>query len=109
MHNLGQTDGETVDSEVISMGGFGMVVKGESGSKRVEFQCQHHNGLLYVVPGEGSWVCSDELLHVHALAGFFKQLVKLDDPRVKEAMQRWGLYFRERPLAPQEQTAGGTD
>ena len=84
------------------MGGPGLEVKGESGSKRLEFECEHHNGLLYVVPSEGSWVCSDELLHVHALAGFFKQLVQLDDPLVKEAMQRWGLYFRDRPLASQD-------
>lgn len=80
------------------MGTYGLTVKGESGSKRVELQCEHHNGLLYVVPSEASWVCSDELLHVHALAGFLKELVQLDDPQVNGAMQRWGLYFRERPL-----------
>ena len=91
------------------MGDLGLVVRGESGSKRVELECDHQNGLLYVVPSEGSWVCSDELLHVHALAGFFSQLVELNDPRVKEAMQRWGLYFRERPLASQEEKAGGPD
>ena len=42
------------------------------------------------------------LLHVHALAGFMKQLVELDDPRVNQLMRRWGLYFRERPLASQQ-------
>ena len=81
------------------MSSFGLMVKGESGSKRVELQCEHQNGLIYVVPGEGSWVCSEELMHVHSLAGFFDELVRLDDPRVKEAMQRWGLYFRQRPLS----------
>ena len=91
------------------MDSFGLAVKGESGSKRVELQCEHHNGLLYVVPGEGSWVCSEDLLHVHALAGFFGELVQLDDPRVKEAMQRWGLYFRQRPLPAQDKKAGGPD
>ncbi len=84
------------------MGTYGLSVKGESGSKRVELQCEHHNGLLYVVPSEASWVCSDELLHVHALAGFLKQLVQLDDPQVNEAMHRWGLYFRERPLSTRD-------
>ena len=91
------------------MDSFGLAVKGESGSKRVELQCEHQNGLLYVVPGEGSWVCSEDLLHVHAMAGFFGELVELNDPRVKEAMQRWGLYFRQRPLAVQDQEAGGPD
>ena len=83
------------------MSSFGLKVKGESGSKRVELQCEHQKGLLYVVPAEASWVCSDELLHVHALAGFFSEMRQLNDPRVKELMQRWGLYFRPRPLANQ--------
>jgi hypothetical protein len=81
------------------MGDYGLAVKGESGSKRVELECEHQSGLLYVVPSEATWVCSDELLHVHALAGFLKELVQLDNPQVKQAMQRWGLYYRERPLA----------
>ena len=80
----------------------GVAIKLGEGGSRVELQCQHQNGLLYVVPSEASWVCSDELLHVHALAGFLKQLVQLDDPQVNEAMQRWGLYFRERPLSTRD-------
>ena len=86
------------------MGAFGLNVKHDSGGTRVELECPHQNGLLYIVPSEASWVCSEELLHVHALAGFFKQLAALDDPGVKELMQRWGLYFRERPLEEQEET-----
>ena len=89
--------------EVLWMADFGLIVKHDSGGKRLEFQCAHQNGLLYVVPSEASWVCSDELLHAHALAGFFKQLSALNDVRVKEIMQRWGLYFRERPLATQDE------
>ena len=85
------------------MSGMGLTVKHDSGGKRVEIECSHQNGLVYVVPSEASWVCSEELLHVHALAGFFKEVAALDDPRVKEIMQRWGLYFRERPLAAQDE------
>ena len=82
------------------MNDTGLTVKGDSGSRRIEVRCDHHNGLLYVVRGEGSWVCSDELLHAHALAGFFKELAELDDPRVGEAMRHWGLSFRERTREP---------
>ena len=85
------------------MAEFGLTVKHDSGGKRVEMQCAHQNGLLYVVPSEASWVCSEELLHAHAIAGFFKQLAELDNPQVKDIMQRWGLYFRERPLASQDE------
>ena len=84
---------------------FGLKIKHDTGSKRIEVQCKHQNGLLYVVPSETSWVCSEDLMHVHALAGFFKQLVELNDPNVKEIMQRWGIYFRTRPLASEEDDA----
>ena len=84
------------------MGEFGLNVKHDSGGKRLEMECKHQNGLLYVVPSEASWVCSEDLLHAHAMAGFFKQLMELEDERVKGLMQRWGLYFRDRPLAPQD-------
>ncbi len=82
------------------MAALGLTVKHDTGGKRIEIQCEHQNGLIYVVPSEASWVCSDELLHAHSMAGFFSELAALGDPRVGEAMQRWGLYFRERPLEP---------
>jgi len=77
---------------------YGITIKHDQGSKRLEVQCAHQNGLLYIVPSEASWVCTEEYLHAHALAGFFKELTGLKSQQVKEVMQRWGLYFRERPL-----------
>ena len=82
----------------------GITVKSGEGGSRVEVQCVHQNGLLYVVPGEASWVCSDELRPAHALAGFLRELTGLEDPRIRDLMRRWGLYFRERPLEPEEGT-----
>lgn len=70
------------------------------GSTRIELECQHQHGLLYVVEGaEMNWVCSNRRRPVHSLSGFFKELT---DARVRELMQRWGLYFRPLPLADQE-------
>ena len=89
------------------MAEFGLIVKDGSGGKRIEMQCEHQNGLLYVVPSESSWVCSEELLHAHALAGFFRELTELEDPRVKEIMQRWGVYYRPRALASQDEDGHG--
>ena len=91
------------------MAEFGLTLKHDTNGKRLQIQCKHQNGLLYVVPSEASWVCSDELLHAHALAGFFKQLTEMDDRRIKEAMQRWGIYFRERPLASESDEPGNED
>ena len=77
-------------------------VKHDSGGKRLGLECPHQKGLLYRVPSEASWVCPDETLHIHALAGLFKDLVELDDSRVKESMQRWGIYYRVQPLSTQD-------
>ena len=84
---------------------FGLTVKHGRGGKRVEMECEHQNGLLYVVPSESSWVCSDDLMHAHALAGFFRQLTELEDERVDALMQRWGLYYRPRELAASQESA----
>ncbi|MEK7777063.1 MAG: hypothetical protein AAB303_00350 [Chloroflexota bacterium] len=81
---------------------YGISVKHDKGGKRLEIQCAHQSGLLYVVPSQASWVCDDEHLHAHALAGFFKDLVGLQSPQIKELMQRWGIYFRERPVELEE-------
>jgi hypothetical protein len=87
----------------------GLIVKQDSGGQRVEMQCEHQNGLLYVVPGDSSWVCSEELRHAHALAGFFRQLMELDDERVQGLMQTWGLYYRPRSIETEEEVEGESD
>ncbi len=69
-----------------------------SQSSRLEIECPHQSGVLYTVPGEASWVCSPELLHAHALAGFLGELMELDLTQVNKAMQRWGVYYRPRPI-----------
>ncbi len=76
----------------------GLMIKPGEGVTRVQISCAHQSGLLYMVPGEKSWVCSPELMPAHALAGFWGELVALNDPRVEELMQRWGIYFRQLPL-----------
>lgn len=82
---------------------FGITVKQDTGGKRIEVECTHQNGLIYVVPSESSWVCSQEYLDAHALAGFFRELVNLQDPQVKALMQKWGIYYRARPLKNEEE------
>ena len=91
------------------MSEHGITVKAGPEGSRIEIQCTHQNGLLYVVPAEASWVCSAELLPAHAMAGFLKELVKLGEPRVQSLMQRWGLYYRDRPVAPSPGEAEGKE
>lgn len=83
---------------------YGLVRHAGKGSDRMEIRCPHQNGLLYMVPAEKSWVCSREHRYAHVLAGFFKELAQLDDHRITEVMNRWGLYYRERPLEEDETT-----
>ena len=68
------------------------------GNTRVLLGCTHQRGLVYLVPAEKSWVCSEEMLPGHALAGFLGELTALGDAQVEEMMQRWGIYFRQMPL-----------
>ena len=82
----------------------GVTVKTSEDMARVQVTCPHQSGLLYAVAGERSWVCSDELRPAHAMAGFFRELIALKDPRVESLMQQWGLYYRSLPL---EAEAGG--
>jgi hypothetical protein len=80
------------------MAKFGLNVKPGEDMTRIQVSCPHHSGLIYVVPAERSWVCSSDRVPSHALAGFFRELVALKDPRVQELMQLWGIYYRQLPL-----------
>ena len=80
----------------------GFTLKAGEGSASMEMECPHQNGLLYMVPGDRSWVCEDDVRPAHVLAGFFKEIAALDDARIREAMNNWGLYYRPRPLAAEE-------
>ena len=76
----------------------GLTVKISPDMGRVQMTCPHQSGLIYAVPGDRSWVCTDELRPAHAMAGFFRELIALKDPRVEGLMQQWGLYYRSLPL-----------
>ena len=76
----------------------GIKVKPSENGSRIEIECPHQNGLLYAVRAEASWVCTDDLVHAHAMAGFLADLVAMGDPKVADLMQVWGLYYRKRPL-----------
>ena len=73
---------------------------------RIRAVCQHQRGLIYVVPAERSWVCDQEHLPAHALAGFFRELSALKNPEVQGLMQQWGIYFRELPMEQEDAVAG---
>ena len=88
------------------MAEFGLNIKLGEDMARIRVTCNHQSGLIYVVPAERSWVCSPEHLPAHALAGFFRELVALQDQRVQETMQQWGIYYRQRPLEADEEEGG---
>ncbi len=92
---------DTPSSETLINGG-GFTLKSGQGSASMEMQCPHQNGLLYMVPGDRSWVCEDDVRPAHVMAGFFKEISALEDPRIREAMNRWGLYYRPRALGSSE-------
>ena len=77
---------------------YGLKIVPSEGGTHVQLNCAHQRGLLYTVPAEKSWVCSQAHMPAHVLAGFMKELTDMDNPSVKALMQRWGLYFRQLPL-----------
>ena len=79
--------------------GVGFTLHRGRGATRLEMECKHQHALLYVTEGaDQNWVCSLQHRPAHSLAGFFQELVALDDSRVTALMQRWGLYYRVLPL-----------
>ncbi len=87
----------------------GLTVKPSDGMTRIQATCDHQSGLIYVVPAERSWVCSNELLPAHALAGFFRELTALEDSQVRELMRQWGIYYRQLPLDGEQRTVPGAE
>ncbi|MDE2940050.1 MAG: hypothetical protein OXR67_14230 [Chloroflexota bacterium] len=83
----------------------GMTISPGADMTRIQVTCPHQSGLLYVVPAERSWVCDAEQVPAHALAGFFRELINLNDDRVAALMQEWGLYFRQLPLEGEQEDA----
>ena len=79
------------------MAGAGLTITTGKEMARIQASCDHQSGLIYVVPAERSWVCAAGYLPAHALAGFFRELVALQHPGVKELMREWGIYYRELP------------
>ena len=49
----------------------GLEIRQGEGLSRVQLGCSHQKGLLYVVPAERSWVCSQEMMPAHASGGVF--------------------------------------
>ncbi len=80
------------------MDNFGSKMIQGTNSSRIELRCDHHNGLMYVIPGENTWVCAERSRHAHALAGFFNELNEIDDQSIHDLMQKWGLYYRPKDL-----------
>ena len=72
----------------------GIDIKFGVGDTKLDIKCEHQNGVLYVVPSEANWVCSESLLHAHSIAGFFSDITNLDDESLQKIMQKWGIYYR---------------
>ena len=81
---------------------FGLDIIPGDGMTRIKAVCDHQSGLIYVVPADRSWVCDQEFMPAHAIAGFFRELTSLDNKEVQELMQQWGIYYRQLPKDQEE-------
>lgn len=76
------------------MNSHGISIKNASEGKRINIACEHDAGVIYIVPGESSWVCSKENIGAHAISGFFRELANLESTQIEHIMQKWGIYYR---------------
>ena len=76
------------------MSTYGITIKNASQGKRINLTCEHNGGIIYIVPSESSWVCSEENIGAHAISGFFEDLTSIENTQVTALMQKWGLYYR---------------
>ena len=81
---------------------FGLDIIPGDDMTRIRAVCDHQSGLIYVVPAGRSWVCDQEFMPAHAIAGFFRELTSLDSKEVQELMQQWGIYYRQLPKDQEE-------
>jgi len=76
------------------MSRYGITIKNASEGNRITLTCEHNGGIIYIVPSESSWVCSEENIGAHAITGFFEDLTNIESTQVTALMQKWGLYYR---------------
>ena len=76
------------------MSTYGITIKDASEGKRITLTCEHHGGVIYIVPSESSWVGSKENIDAHAISGFFEDLTSIENTQIAALMQKWGLYYR---------------
>ena len=76
------------------MSTYGITIKDASEGKRITLTCEHHGGVIYIVPSESSWGCSKENIDAHAISGFFEDLTSIENTQIAALMQKWGLYYR---------------
>ncbi len=81
---------------------FGLQIIQGNDMTRIKAVCDHQSGLIYVVPADRSWVCDQEFMPAHALAGFFRELTSMENKEVQELMQQWGIYYRQLPDEPED-------
>ncbi len=71
---------------------------------KIDLECDHKSGILYIVPSESSWVCKDENLDSHSLSGFFSDIVESGDKKTMRLMQKWGVYYRNNPFTEPDES-----
>lgn len=97
------------DTKANSETGTGLTITRGDDMTRIQVSCDHQQGLIYVVPAERSWVCDNQRLPAHALAGFFRELVALQQPAVKQLMDQWGIYYRQLPSGGEQGDPGAQE
>ena len=74
----------------------GLTIKNQEDLTSIEASSSNQHGLIYITHGAPkNWVAKPEEMISHTLAGFFKALNLIDDSRIKDLFNDYGLVYRE--------------
>tara|TARA_B100000676_G_C18053347_1_gene832685 strand:+ start:1388 stop:1696 length:309 start_codon:yes stop_codon:yes gene_type:complete len=74
----------------------GLTIKNQQDLTSLEASSSNQHGLIYITHGAPkNWVAKPDEMVSHTLAGFFKALNQIDDPRIASLMNDYGLVYRE--------------
>ena len=74
----------------------GLTIKNQEDLTSIEASSSNQHGLIYITHGAPkNWVAKPEEMISHTLAGVFKALNLIDDSRIKDLFNDYGLVYRE--------------
>jgi|TARA_B110000263_G_C15277924_1_gene496762 hypothetical protein len=78
----------------------GLTIKNQKDLTSIEASSSNQHGLIYITHGAPkNWVAKPDEMVSHTLAGFFKALTEIEDPKIQDLLNAYGLVYRELEIS----------